>query len=383
MISRKLYIVLFSVLLLTLNCKEEVFLNKNNYSPILTVDGMITNESGPYIIKLSLSRPLDKYGTIPYQNCIVTIYENSEISEELEEIEPGIYATKEDGIQGEIGNKYSISIISPEGKEYISDYQELLEPIEIQSFYSEFIHIEDLDYAPYGLPGHQFYVDTKDVSNTDNYFLWQMVETYHYTADYILHSIGYDHGITLYVMYNELPEYDNVYNCWKTQNVKYIYAGKTNNLNVNKIIKQPLHFVGTNTRRLMKKYSVLLNQYTIEEDAYFYWRDIEKQISDENILAATQPYNISGNIFNVNNPDEPVYGFFTVASLDQKRIFVDRPNTPFYYEICYFDTIPGHSPPPHFYGLIDENFTAEVKESCIDCRSKHGVTIKPDFWIDK
>jgi len=383
MISRKLHVVLFSILLLTLNCKEEVLLNKNNYSPILVVDGIITNESGPYIVKLSLSRSLDKYGLIPYENCIVTIHENSGISEELEEIENGIYTTKEDGIKGKIGNKYSISIISPEGKEYISDYQELLEPIEIQSFYSELIHLEDLDYAPYGLPGHQFYVDTKDVTSTDNYFLWQMVETYHYTADYILHSIGYDHGITLYVMYNELPEYVNVYNCWKTQNVKYIYAGQTNNLNINKIIRQPLHFVGTDTRRLMIRYSVLLNQYTIEEEAYDYWKDIEKQISDENILAASQPYNISGNIHNVDNANETIYGFFTVASINQKRLFVDRPHTPFYYETCIVDTIPGHTPPPHFYALIDENSTGEVKESCIDCRSKNGETVKPDFWVYK
>jgi len=382
MISRKLHVVLFSVLLLTLNCKEEISLKKDNYSPILVVDGMITNEPGPYIVKLSLSRPLDSYGEIPYQNCIVTLHENTGISEELEEIEPGIYSTKEDGTNSKIGNKYSISIISPEGKEYTSDFQELLEPIGIQSFYSDFIYVEDLNFIPYGLPGYQFYVDTKDVTNTDNYFLWQMVETYHYTADYVLHSIGYGY-YTLYVKYNELPQYDNVFNCWKTQNVQYIYAGKTNNLNVNKITKQPLHFVGTNTRRLMKKYSVLLNQYTIEEDAYFYWRDIEQQISEENILAATQPYNIPGNIFNVNNPDEPVYGFFTVASIDQKRIFVDKPNTPFYYEICFVDTVPGFCPPPHYYALIGENSTGEVKESCIDCRSKGGVTTKPDFWIDK
>jgi hypothetical protein len=382
MASRNLYIILFSISLLTVSCKEEISLKKINYNPILVVDGMITNEPGPYIIKLSQSRSLDKYGVIPYENCIVTIQENTGISEELEEIEPGIYTTKENGMIGKIGNKYSISIISPEDKEYISDYQELLEPIEIQSFYSELIYLEDLNYTPNGLPGYQFYVNTKDVTSTDNYFLWQMVETYHYTADYILHSIGYRDG-TLYVMFNELPQYDNIYNCWKTQNVKYIYVGQTNNLNINKIIRQPLHFVGTDTRRLMIRYSVLLNQYTIEEEAYVYWNDIEKQISDENILAASQPYNISGNIHNVDNTNETIYGFFTVASINQKRLFVDRPHTPFYYETCIVDTIPGHNPPPHYYALIDENSTGEVKESCIDCRSKHGITVKPDFWIDK
>jgi len=384
MISRKLHVVLFSILLLTLNCKEEVFLNKNNYSPILTVDGMITNEPGPYIIKLSMSKPLDAYGKIPYQNCIVTIYENSGISEELEEIEPGIYASKEDGIRGEIGNKYSISIISPEGKEYNSDYQELLEPIEIQSFYSKFIYLEDLDYAPYGLPGHQFYVDTKLASNPNSYLLWTMIETYKYNADYILYSVFDGHDM-LYVHLNELPEYENIYYCWKTQNVKFVFAGRTGNLDIPKITKQPLHFVGTDSRRLMDRYSIILNQYSIGKEAYDYWNDIEKQISDENIIATSQPHNIYGNVLNVNNPNELVYGFFTVASVNKKRIYVDRPRTPFYYEICYVDWDGSALPPPLFYVLYDQAIggLGEVLEPCIDCRSKHGVTVKPDFWIDK
>ena len=379
MISRKLHIVLFSILLFTLNCKNEFFIT-NEYNPILIVDGKITNEPGPYTIKLTLSRPVEEYGEIPYQKCIVTIYENSGKSEELEEIEPGIYSTMEDGIQSKIGNKYSISIISPEGKEYISDSQELLEPIEIQSFYSELIFLENLNFIPNGLPGHQFYVDTKEVSNTDNYFLWQMIESYQYIADFELYSI-FDGFVTLYANLNELPQYDNLYRCWKTQNVHYIYTGETNTLNTNKITKKSLHFVGTNTRRLMERYSVLLNQYTIEEDAYFYWRDIEKQISEKNILAATQPYNISGNVINVNDPDETVYGFFTVASINQKRIFVDKPRAPFYYETCCIGCIKG--PPPVIMGIYDGQSLTRTKESCIDCRSKGGVTVKPDFWIDK
>ena len=318
MVSKKLHIVLFSILLLMLSCKNEIFLT-NDYSPILIVDGMITNESGPYIIKLSLSRPLDAYGEIPYQNCIVTIHENSGISEELEELEDGIYTTKKDGIKSKIRNKYCISIISPEGKEYTTDFQELLEPIEIESFYSELIYLENPNFIPTGLPGHQFYVDTKEVTNTDNYFLWQMIESYQYTADFELYSI-FDGFVTLYANLNELPQYDSVYRCWKTQNVQYIYTGETNSLNTNNITKQSLHFVGTNTRRLMERYSVLINQYTIEEDTYFYWRDIEKQISEKNILAATQPYNIPGNVINVNDPDETIYGFFTGLTRKSRQL---------------------------------------------------------------
>ncbi|MCK5171671.1 MAG: DUF4249 domain-containing protein, partial [Bacteroidales bacterium] len=333
----------------------------------------------PYTIKLSLSSPINETGIIPFEACTVTILENDNNSEVLTEKEPGIYVTSEGGIQGVVGNNYSVSIITPEGKEYNTEPQEMKEPVAIDSVYAELLYLEEEAY-PFGLPGYQFYIDTKTAPNQDNYFLWSMIETYQYTADYHLHSVFNGDSI-LYFSLGELPEYENLYRCWKTQNPGYIFTGKTSNLIVPKISQQPLHFVGTDSRRLQERYSLLLKQYSIDEDAYYFWESIEDQISQENFLVANQPYNIIGNIKNTNNPDETVFGYFTVASVTQKRIFVDRPNNAFYYEMCAIMSIP--TLPPLFYVMLEEGDGGEVLESCIDCTFKGGVTTKPDFWIDK
>ncbi|NOQ24107.1 MAG: DUF4249 family protein [Bacteroidales bacterium] len=390
MINSNIKNILIILSILTLGCKDEFLLETTKYKPIMVVDGMISNEEGPYVIKLSLASPLPKEEKeIPLEGCTVTLYENSIKSDDFLENEPGIYVISEDGIQGVIGNTYSISIITPDGKEYNTKPQEMKEPVEIDSLYTELLYHEEIDY-PFGLPGYQFYIDTKATSNQENYFLWNMIETYQYTADFKLSSI-FDGEISYFMSLGEIPQYENTYRCWKTQNPGYIFTGKTSNLTIPKISHQPLHFVGTDTKRLQERYSVLLKQYSIGEEAYYYWKSIEDQISQENFLVATQPYNITGNIKNINNPNDPVYGYFTVASATQKRVFVDRPNNPFYYEICFVCFKDCSRAVPQFYvtvDLIDDNgtiitATGQVKVPCIDCTFNGGEITKPDFWIDK
>ena len=374
--------IILIIFVITLGCKDEFLLETKNYEPIMVVDGLITNEDGPYTIKISLSSPINTFEKFPYEGCTVTIYKNTDNSEVLEEAEPGIYVTSEGGIQGVIGNEYSISITTPEGKEYKTEFQEMKESVEIDSVYAELIYLKEEDY-PFGLPGYQFYVNTETTQNPENYFLWNMIETYEYAADYSLHAVMNWKGQFLLEGIDTCTYFNNVYWCWKTQNTGYLFTGKTSNLTVPKISNQPLNFVGTNSRRLQIRYSLLLRQYSIGKETYYFWKSIEDQISQENFLVANQPYNITGNIKNIINPDEPVYGYFTVASVTQKRIFVTRPpSVSFYYEICFvcYDL---EDPISIYYVISEEGRLGTVYEQCLDCTSRGGEIIKPDFWIDK
>jgi hypothetical protein len=369
----KSFLLIFTIILL--GCKEEFLLETTNYSPILVVDGMISNEAGLYTVKLSTSSPINTLEKFPYENCIITLYENSDKSEILKENEPGTYVTSEGGIQGSIGKNYSISILTPEGKEYYTEPQEMKEPVEIESVYAELIITEEEDYY-YGLPGYQFYTDSETASDQDSYLLWNLIETYQYRANYPLWGIINMENITL-------EEYKELYRCWKTQNSGYIFTGKTSNLTIPKIIHQPLHFVGTDTKKLQERYSLLLKQYSIGKESYYFWKSIEDQDSEENFLVASQPYNIIGNIKNINNPDESVFGNFTVASVTEKRIFIDAPRVAFYYDdgcSLNFDFKPYL---PAFLVDIEDWGIAKVNEGCINCTIEGGDATKPDFWIDK
>ncbi len=104
-----------------------------------------------------------------------------------------------------------------------------------------------------------------------------------------------------------------------------IYTGRTKSLNIPKIDKYALHYVNTETIQLSVKYSLLVRQFTISEEAYSFWDGLAEQNSEQETLYASQPYQISGNVKNMNDDTEPVLGYFMVAGISEKRIFVERP----------------------------------------------------------
>lgn len=377
MLKKKTLILL--ILIIALACKDEFLLESKAYKPILVVDGLISNEPPPYTVELSLSSPITTIEKYPFQRCTVILNESTGKSETLTEIKPGVYNTASDGIQGIIGNKYSISITTPEGKEYISEPGEIKQSVGIDTIYAELVYLDDIEYV-YGLPGYQFYMNSETASTQDNFLLWKMIETYQYTSIHKLFAIW--DGVILHTNnYGMFDKYINRYRCWKTENVKMISTAKTSNLSIPKISNHPLHFVGTDTRKLQERYSLLLKQYAIGETDYYYWKGLEDLISQENFLIANQPYNLVGNIRNTMDKNEQVFGNFTVASVTEKRIFLDPPRATFYYtKLCYrnYDYKKGV-----FIVIGDEGRLASVKEGCIDCTYFGGVTNKPDFWVDK
>ena len=77
-------------------------------SSIFTVDGLITNEPGPYTIKLTSAIRVDggltRGGEAISVNKI-TLYDNAGNEEEMREIDKGTYQTKANGIRGVIGRE--------------------------------------------------------------------------------------------------------------------------------------------------------------------------------------------------------------------------------------------------------------------------------------
>jgi hypothetical protein len=377
MTKLKIKNILLILLIITLGCQDEFLLETINYEPIMVVDGLISNEPGPYTVKLSINSPVSNSRNIPFEGCTLTIIDSAGYTEILNETEPGVYVTSEAGMQGVAGNNYKLSIITPEEKKYESEFQEIKTSVGIDSIYAELIYLEESGYV-YDLPGYQFYIDTEISETQENYYLWNMIETYQYTANYrVIAAVNVE---------GTLEYYQNLYRCWKTDNVKYFFTGKTSNLSSSQIIRQPLHFVGTDTKKLQERYSLLTKQYSVNEKTYFFWKSVEDQLSQENFLISTQPYNVIGNIKNIENPNEIIFGNFTVASVTQKRVFVDAPYVTFYYykscSMNYSLDLLYQSGKPFF--LVDTELGAgAVSDWCIDCTYEGGETNKPDFWIDK
>ncbi|MFV0266304.1 MAG: DUF4249 domain-containing protein [Draconibacterium sp.] len=381
-------IIIALLVILIVGCKEEFLLKFDTDEKILVVEGDITNFEGPYSVRLSTTLPVNQPLRVPLENCTVTISDNTGQHEVLSETEPGVYETLKGGIQGIVGNEYSLSVVTPEGKRYETDFEKMEEPVEIDSVFAELTYKESLDY-PFGLPGYQFYVNTKPGEKEDNYFLWKLTESFQYDADYRLYALYY-YGDLFYISSDKDQvedivklDYDTLFTCWQTETVKDIFTGQTANLSSPQINRQPLHFVATDTKKLSVRYSLLVQQYAISKKTYQFWKSIREQIADESFLNTKQPYNIAGNLRNVEEPEEITYGFFTVASIAEERVFYYRPNATFYFETGYTaEPIDLHKKQQPVYLILKDNAMYFVHKDCVDCRTEEGEPQKPNFWID-
>ena len=365
------------------SCVDEYWPDVDKYENLLVVEGGITNAPGPYSLKISKSLAIEGSEYIPYSGCILKIFDDDGISETLVETEPGIYSTMPNGIQGQIGKRYKLSVLTPQGKEYESSYEELIKPVLIDDVYAEVEYHSNPGFD-YPQVGYQFYVDAEETLNDTNFYLWNMEATFHYQSDFFIR--WYYNG-----QVRDFHPIDSLYNCWYTYKTKDIFTFNPTSLVSSKIKRFPLNYVNTETKQLTVKYSLLVNQHAIDESAYQYWNAIEEQNSDQGLLYSHQPYQIKGNMMNINDNNESVLGYFMVSGVDTRRIFVDGLDAPFYYTRCsindgnYLAYRQLYWADPYLYPiyivLYEEN-RAVPGQSCADCRQDGGTIIKPEFWED-
>jgi hypothetical protein len=356
-------------------CQEEIDLASHEFKKHVYVDGGITNEQPPYAVEVYVSSPLDDPRRIPYTNCTVTIHENTGRSENLIETDPGVYKSSAGGIKGKVGNAYRIAIETPDGRRYRSDFTTMESPVGIDTVYGKVANKEQLN-SVYDIKGYQFYISSRQ-GDSETYLLWKMKETYEYTADYEYAGMMYQGR-----MY-EPESKDSIYRCWRTRDVPEVFAASTINLQPPKISDKPLHFVSNQSKRLQELYSLMVRQYTIDREAYNYWNDIGEQIEGGDFLNVRQPFQIQGNVYNPEDDEEAVLGYFNVASVDKKRIFInpvmelDRIKCHIKYNVLFLYRISFQNPVYFGYGPKGRGV---VSEGCIDCRLEGGELEKPDFW---
>lgn len=362
----------------------------DKYDELMVVDGMITDQAGPYVVRLSYSSPLMLKSNSPVIGCTVIITDNFGDYEILSETEPGTYITTSPDFQGVAGRSYKLSIHTREEETYESGFQELKSPVAIDSVYAKIEYKPNPDQeADHDLAGYQFYVNTAAATEDTSYYFWKLEQTYQFNSNYRIKYLfdGQYHAISYPAPY---------YTCWRTNMVSEIFTYNTIQLNDAFIKNLPLHFVSTETKELSNKYSILVKQLTITKEAYTYWNSLQEQ-NAQGSLYDRQPYQVSGNISNVLSPDEPVLGYFLVAGSNEKRVFVEKPmDLKFYYNTgCGMITedlwrmlmSKRHDWPLYLTVLYDGEGSGgttalPTSQSCVDCREAEGNPEKPDFWED-
>ena len=109
MIKFKLYIPLFIAVLFLTSCEKVITLPIENNESKVVIEGDITDQPGPYFVKLSRSINLSESNKYPIiSDAIVVISDNAGVKDTLKHLTAGIYRTKL--IKGVYGRTYFLDV---------------------------------------------------------------------------------------------------------------------------------------------------------------------------------------------------------------------------------------------------------------------------------
>lgn len=121
-------LVLLSVWMLSA-CEDKIELDLPDGEVLLVVEGWISNEPGPYHVRLTYTQPYFDDTTPPVApGAVVFLRDDEGLQVLLEETSPGIYTYLD---SGEVGRSYYLQITTPDGSQYQSQPELLREPVPI------------------------------------------------------------------------------------------------------------------------------------------------------------------------------------------------------------------------------------------------------------
>jgi hypothetical protein len=380
---------LIPFLLLLFGCVERYYPDEEEVQVgTLVISAHLADLPGVQSIYLSRSTNLEFPSFDPVTGCYVEVEREGGQGLEFLETEPGEYAAQMDGSFLKTGDSYRLLVITPSGAQYESEFETMHPATDIEGLY--FVRkdrpTEDPDFVDEGI---QFYIDFEIEKDSARYLRWQLIETYE------MHNP--DYNITR--MYDvdrrtkDIPDTAAWKTCWITMEVPEIYTLDLGGVGGTSYREMPLHFVSSETQRLHHRYSLLVRQFSLSEEAFWYWDELGKNIQSKGNLFDTQPSLTPGNICNVSDENERIIGFFSISGISEKRIMVeDVPGLKLRVDPDF--CAPGKL--PFSFGRLSSAFLpyymasslisgsselGGVPKRCIDCREYNNSShIRPDYW---
>lgn len=356
----------------------------------LIVEGFINTGNDSTVIKISRTVKLtDKIVTNPVLNATVSIEGEQGGSYPLYDISGNGHYNSINGLNLPASQKYRVRIVPAEGGQYISDFVEvkLTPPIDSVGY-----NVVDTTV--------NLYVNAHDPTNKTRFYLWDYQEAWIFHAKYAsIYVLDPSTGTMVPRTRNQM-----IYNCFANDKSVNIISTSTQKLSSDVVYQGALTSIPLSSEKMESKYSILVRQYALTQDAYNFYQNMKKNTEQLGSIFDAQPSEISGNIHNTANPAEPVVGYISATNVQSKRIFIkhaDLPGNvlPIYPYTCEQDTALYNdktgtnqvqnvliNPPIDYFAtspIVAPNgaiigFLYSTRE-CVDCTLRGKVDI-PAFW---
>lgn len=291
---------------LFVSCIREIDLAIRAEKPVLVVDGMITNEAPPYIVKLTYTGVYEASNRINENQAVsgarVTITDDQGLKTQLEQVleEPGKYQTNDAAYRGQIGRSYTVTVELPNGEVYESTPEKLSAVPEISQLYSEFTESGGGEQPV----GYNVFLDTKDPKGIQNYYRWQTTGYRMRLASGVLNPIS---G----VMENK--------QCWQSFKRETIDIETDVDFDGNTIQKRLMIYSPAYSD---SQYLIEVTQLSLTREVYQFWRRMNEQLTRTGSIFDPLPSPVEGNIFLKSNPNKLALGYFGASAVSKKRLII-------------------------------------------------------------
>ena len=342
----------------------------------LVFEGVI-NTGINSITSFLLSRTRNLYDTLPFDpelSAKVSIETEGGPTYNLQEQGKGMYTS---GILNlNPAARYRVKIITSDGNQYLSEFVSAKQTPPI----GKITWNQDLE-------GVNIFLDTQDPQNNTIYYRWEYFETWEYHAVYDT-NLGFKNGQLYFRDSSELT-----HKCWSNARSTEILIGTSTKLAEDVISLHPITFIARNDEKIIEMYSILIKQYALTREAFEHWQILEKNKRQRGTLFDSQPAQLTENIHCLTNPTEPVVGWVSASSIQEKRIFIHNsevapwgrgatgvacdvfivPST----DAALYLNDPNNAPA---YSITGGGL-AISRPRCVDCRlNGNGQPVKPVFW---
>jgi hypothetical protein len=181
--------------------------------------------------------------------------------------------------------------------------------------------------------------------------------------------------------------------CWVTKKSASILLKNASSLEDETVSRFPLLTISNPVDRLLIKYSMLVNQYSLGENEYYYWEKVKNMTEETGGLYDITPASIPSNVYCPDDITRKVLGYFSVSSVSTRRIFIRDSFSAVNrtYESCPYSIFKGTG---EIIGLNDslwviKTYTDSIplqrvltnKRWCATCLTR-GTGDEPSFWHD-
>jgi hypothetical protein len=313
---------------------------------VLVVDGLMTNQTDAYHVVLTYARPFNSAEkSTPISSANVYVTDNPGNSYIFTEKGKGEYISDSSQFTGIPGRIYRLHVVTPDGAEYESDPQRLFPEVSPDSVYAEFDNKEILQRVS-GLKvnthGANILTDIRNQSDT--------LPRFRITSNLVM-----EYSWIAYVQKNWGDDFIHFdFYCWKTVNANsnFNLTDEEYSLNSASIKKHQACFfddyfyvfamsyglevnwddtTGTPTERqsqdfLIQHRILYLNQYTLNNETYLYYKSLNEQMQSEGKLFDPIAAQLTGNIKCISDPEKSAIGFFEASSVSNSEYIVDFHN---------------------------------------------------------